>query len=90
MMKLFDKKSHIIFCNEQEALNFSQADNLKDAEKFLKELTDMYIITLGSKGAICFDGTNDHKISGHQVESKRLYWCRRYVPWCFHASIYRC
>jgi len=70
MMKLFDKKSHIIFCNEQEALNFSQANNLKDAEKFLKELTDMYIITLGSKGAICFDGINDHKITGHQVESK--------------------
>ena len=30
----------------------------------------MYIITLGSKGAICFDGSNNHKISGHQVESK--------------------
>ena len=70
MMKLFNKKSHIIFCNEQEALNFSQTNNLKDAEVFLKELTDMYIITLGSKGAICFDGTNDYKVMGNKVMSK--------------------
>ena len=70
MMKLFNKKSHIVFCNEQEALNFSQADNLKDAEVFLKKLTDMYIITRGPKGAICFDGINDYKITGNQVTSK--------------------
>ena len=70
MMKLFNNKSHIVFCNEQEALNFSQTDNLKDAEGFLKELTDMYIITRGPKGAICFDGINDYKITGNQVISK--------------------
>lgn len=70
LLKLFNYKSHIIFCNEQEALNFSETTNLSDAQKFLKEIADMYIITLGPKGALCFDGSNIFNINGIEVASK--------------------
>ncbi|MBT5116937.1 MAG: adenosine kinase [Gammaproteobacteria bacterium] len=70
MMKLFNNNAHIVFCNEQEALNFSQTNNLNDAQTFLKGLTDMYIITLGCEGAICYDGKETHRVDGHQVDSK--------------------
>ena len=70
LLKLFNNKSHIIFCNEQEALNFSETTNLSQAHNFLKEITDIYIITLGSKGAICYDGTDTYKVEGLDVDSK--------------------
>ena len=70
LLKLFNNRSHIIFCNEQEALNFSETTNLSQAQNFLKEITDIYIITLGSKGAICYDGTDTYKVEGLDVDSK--------------------
>ena len=70
LLKLFNNKSHIIFCNEQEALNFSETTNLSQAQNCLKEITDIYIITLGSKGAICYDGTDTYKVEGLDVDSK--------------------
>lgn len=70
LLKLFNNESHIIFCNEQEALNFSETTNLSQAQNFLKEITDIYIITLGSKGAICYDGTDTYKVEGLDVDSK--------------------
>ena len=70
LLKLFNNKSHIIFCNEQEALNFSETTNLSQAQNFLKEITDIYIITLASKGAICYDGTDTYKVEGLDVDSK--------------------
>ena len=70
LLKLFNNKSYIIFCNEQEALNFSETTNLSQAQNFLKEITDIYIITLGSKGAICYDGTDTYKVEGLDVDSK--------------------
>jgi sugar/nucleoside kinase (ribokinase family) len=36
LLKLFKNKADIVFCNEQEALNFSETDNLKDAQEFLR------------------------------------------------------
>ena len=70
LLKLFNNKSYIIFCNEQEALSFSETTNLSQAQNFLKEITDIYIITLGSKGAICYDGTDTYKVEGLDVDSK--------------------
>ena len=46
LLKLFNNKSHIIFCNEQEALNFSETTNLSQAQNFFKEITDIYICLL--------------------------------------------
>ena len=70
LMKLFKNKANIIFCNEQEALNFSETDNLSDAKDFLKTISDKFVVTLGSKGAICFDDGNLYTTQGLKVSAK--------------------
>jgi sugar/nucleoside kinase (ribokinase family) len=70
LLQLFKSKVNIVFCNEQEAKNFSETDSLKDTHKFLREMSDTYIITFGKDGAICFDGKNLLKVKGLEVSSK--------------------
>ena len=70
LLRLFKNKADIIFCNEQEALNFSETNNLKDAQEFLREITNEYVITLGGNGAVCFDGHNSYSTKGLNVSSK--------------------
>ena len=70
LLKLFKNKADIVFCNEQEALNFSETDNLKDAQEFLRGITNEYVITLGGNGAVCFDGHNSYSTKGLNVSSK--------------------
>ena len=70
LLKLFKNKADIVFCNEQEALNFSETDNLKDAQEFLRGITNEYVITLGGNGAVCFDSHNLYSTKGLNVSSK--------------------
>lgn len=41
----------LLFCNEQEAMIFSDSENLEDAIKALKPYAKLLVITLGAKGA---------------------------------------
>ena len=44
--------SDLIFCNESEALNFTQTNNINDAIKVLESMTPNFAITRGKNGAI--------------------------------------
>lgn len=57
----------LIFCNEDEALGWAQSDSLDDAETALKAISKSYVITLGAKGAVIFDGEQRHCVDGHAV-----------------------
>jgi sugar/nucleoside kinase (ribokinase family) len=46
------KHSDLIFCNEGEALNFTQTANIGEATKKLEALVDNFAITRGKKGAL--------------------------------------
>lgn len=46
----------MLFCNELEALAYTQTKNLADAEKILQKISKQYLITLGPEGAIAYDG----------------------------------
>lgn len=46
----------LLFCNEQEAKTMAQTDDLTQAINFLKQYAQSFVITLGAKGAIAFDG----------------------------------
>lgn len=48
----------LLFCNEQEALTFSQKDTLEDAIEVIKGIAKQFVITLGAQGALAFDGQN--------------------------------
>jgi len=54
--EMIGKGIDILFCNELEALAYTQTKNLADAEEVLKKISKQYLITLGPEGAIAYDG----------------------------------
>ena len=56
--ELIDDGVDLIFCNENEALEFTETTELTAAEKQLKQVTSTYAITLGPRGSLIFDGVN--------------------------------
>lgn len=46
----------LLFCNEEEAMLFTQTDNVLDARESLKKVAKHFVITQGKNGAIIFDG----------------------------------
>jgi sugar/nucleoside kinase (ribokinase family) len=57
----------IIFSNEREALLFTESDNLNTAQERLKQYAKSFVITLGDKGAIIYDGKKFGQVSAHAV-----------------------
>lgn len=57
----------LLFCNEDEALKFTKTSSIEDASEALKKITESFAITLGSKGALVFDGENHYSIAAHTV-----------------------
>jgi len=60
-------KVDLLFCNEDEALGWTDSETLDDAIERLKQSADTFAITLGSKGALVFDGQNLHEIPPHPI-----------------------
>jgi len=52
----------LLFCNESEALTYTGKDSIEDAIEVIKTFAKSFAITLGSKGALIYDGTQSHKI----------------------------
>ena len=46
----------LLFCNESEACAFTESGSLSEAKDALKVIAKTFVITLGEKGAIIFDG----------------------------------
>ncbi|MFD2228976.1 adenosine kinase [Alkalimarinus sediminis] len=57
----------LLFCNEAEALGFCETDQLSDAIEQLKSVAKRFAITLGSKGAIVFDGESLLEVAPHSI-----------------------
>lgn len=57
----------LLFCNELEAKTFAQTDDLDEALEFIKGLAKSFVITLGAKGAVAFNGTEKIYTSAQQV-----------------------
>lgn len=50
------KKIDLIFCNQEEAKEFIGKADVKDAAEGLKEFTHSFVITMGEKGALAYNG----------------------------------
>jgi sugar/nucleoside kinase (ribokinase family) len=59
----------LLFCNEEEAMLFTGTDNLMDAREALKKSAARFAITLGSNGAIIFDGDTFIDIESYKVDA---------------------
>ncbi len=59
----------LLFCNEKEAMLWSNAQDLTSACEKLKERAKQFVITRGSKGALLFDGNTFIDIDSHEVDA---------------------
>ena len=57
----------LLFCNEEEALGFTGAENLSAAMVALKQTAKTFAITCGAKGAVLFDGERVIEIAPNEV-----------------------
>ena len=69
LREMLGGKAHLLFCNEAEALKWTNADSLEQAINRLKKDTECFAITLGAKGAVCFDGNELVKIEAPSVKA---------------------
>lgn len=59
----------LLFCNEREALDFTECQDLDQAQVELKKFTNAFAITLGSKGALVFDGEKTSLVPTPKVKA---------------------
>ncbi len=57
----------LLFCNEAEALSYTQKESVADAIGVIKTFSKTFAITLGAKGAVVYDGTEQINIDAHPV-----------------------
>jgi len=57
----------LLFCNEAEALSYTQKATIDDAIEAIKTFSKTFAITLGAKGAVVFDGSELINIDAHPV-----------------------
>jgi sugar/nucleoside kinase (ribokinase family) len=59
----------LLFCNEDEAREFTDTDNLLDAREALKQDAKRFVITQGANGAMIFDGDTFIDIEPYPVHA---------------------
>ena len=57
----------LLFANQVEALTWTGEETVKAAGETLKAIAKSFVITLGSEGALLFDGKNYINISSHEI-----------------------
>ena len=67
--ELIDDGVDVLFCNEQEALMYTQTESIADALKALKQLSETVIITLSAEGALVASQDVEIKVAGRTVEA---------------------
>jgi sugar/nucleoside kinase (ribokinase family) len=59
----------LLFCNRDEAIGFTQTDNINDAVAALKNYSKKFAITCGSEGAFIFDGEKTIQVAAYKVKA---------------------
>lgn len=60
-------KMDIIFCNESEAMLFTEAEDVEQAAEKLKQYARTFVITLGSRGALVYNGIRASHILSYKT-----------------------
>ena len=69
MAEIVGERLDLVFCNEAEAMGWAQSDDIDVTIERLKQITDTFVITRGSEGALTFDGNELAEIPPHRVNA---------------------
>ncbi len=67
--EVIGKGVDLLFCNENEAMQYTGTDNLLEAREKLKFIAKRFAITLGKNGAMIFDGDTFIDIESYKVDA---------------------
>ncbi len=59
----------LLFCNEEEAMLFTEKNNISEAREELKKAAKKFVITMGKKGAMVYDGEDFINIDPNPVQA---------------------
>jgi sugar/nucleoside kinase (ribokinase family) len=59
----------LLFCNESEALNFTNTHDIHEAREELKKVAKTFVVTRGENGAMIFDGVTYIEIEPYAVKA---------------------
>jgi sugar/nucleoside kinase (ribokinase family) len=59
----------MVFCNQAEALEWGQCEEIEAAIAAIKKIARRFVITLGAEGAITWDGGALHRTSAQTVKA---------------------
>ncbi len=69
LREIMGEKVDVLFCNEDEALSWTGASSVQLAARMLQEDAETFAITLGSEGALVYDGRQLIEIAPHPVQA---------------------
>jgi len=69
MLEMLGDGVDLLFANEDEVLQLTEASDFDDAIKKVKNFCKTFAITRGAKGALVFDGVNDIEITPYKVDA---------------------
>lgn len=69
LREMIGNKVDLLFCNESEALAFTNKNTIEESIEDLKKVAKTFAVTLGAKGAFVFDGKNEIHVVTMPVEA---------------------
>ena len=69
MVAMVEGGVELVFCNESEALEWGECDDLDTAIEAIKSVAQRFVITLGADGAVTWDGETLHRVAAKPVEA---------------------
>lgn len=67
LCEIIGQQVDILFCNETEARLFTECESLIEAKEILKNYARTFVITMGSEGAIVYNGHESLHIAAYEV-----------------------
>ena len=69
LQEMLGEQVDLLFCNKEEALTWTDTDNIQEAAEQLKPFARQFAITLGGDGALLFDGSEFHNVPAPAVQA---------------------
>ncbi len=69
MKEIVGASVDLLFCNEEEAMIFTETNSINEAREKLKEVAKRFAITLGANGALIYDGDTFIQIEPYKVKA---------------------
>jgi len=69
MQEVVGASVDLLFCNEEEAMIYTETDSINQAREKLKEIAKRFAITLGANGALIYDGDTFIQIEPYKVRA---------------------